>query len=586
MNTTGDATDFADLTSDNRGKAGFGNDIYGFYCGGQGTDVIDRLTFATGGTATDFGNLTKATSDSAGYGNNVRGLIIGGDRPNPSDDMTVIEYITIQTTGNATDFGDLGTGSKDMGSNAAGGNTTRCVFTEVGTDAHSPINNITYITVATSGGGTDFGDTTVARDNVAAVNNSTRLVFGGGDTGDEVQSNVMDYVTIASTGNGTDFGDLTSARFDFGSASSSTKGLFAGGTTGGASSNRKNIIDFITIASTGNATDFGDLTLSMDRVSGASDSNLASQNEADFAPAAIGLIAGANPTGNAAGMRTTIQYINIASSGDAVMFGDLTQGSLNGSGVGSSTRAVFGIGATGGTDITSGETISNAMEFSTFSTKGKATDFGDLGRINGSFTGSSNSTIGLFAGGFHNASLPYVSYDFIDQITIASAGNATDHGDLTQARRGAGGVSNTTTAIFGGGYSSQAGALSNIIDSVAFASSGNATDFGDLTSARQYVAGASSSTRGVFAGGQQNVIDYITMSSAGNATDFGDLTASRTYAGSLSDKTSGVFSGGIENNTTIDVITIASTGNASDFGDMLYGAQYANTTASNSHGGL
>ena len=53
----------------------------------------------------------------------------------------------------------------------------------------------------------------------------------------------MDYVTIASTGNGTDFGDLTSARFNHGSASNSTTGLFAGGTTGGASSNRKNIIE-------------------------------------------------------------------------------------------------------------------------------------------------------------------------------------------------------------------------------------------------------------------------------------------------------------------------------------------------------
>ena len=37
-----------------------------------------------------------------------------------------------------------------------------------------------------------------------------RGIFGGGYTGSRV--NTMDYVTIASTGNATDFGDFTEAR--------------------------------------------------------------------------------------------------------------------------------------------------------------------------------------------------------------------------------------------------------------------------------------------------------------------------------------------------------------------------------------
>ena len=42
-------------------------------------------------------------------------------------------------------------------------------------------------------------------------------------------ANTTDYVTIATVGNATDFGDLTDARYVGGAASNSTRGLFAGG---------------------------------------------------------------------------------------------------------------------------------------------------------------------------------------------------------------------------------------------------------------------------------------------------------------------------------------------------------------------
>jgi hypothetical protein len=83
-----------------------------------------------------------------------------------------------------------------------------------------------------------------------------RGLFGGGNTGSS--TNVIDYVTIASTGNATDFGDLTAARYGLAACSYSTRGLFGGGFTG---SNNSNFIDYVTIASTGNAIYFGDLTV-------------------------------------------------------------------------------------------------------------------------------------------------------------------------------------------------------------------------------------------------------------------------------------------------------------------------------------
>ena len=80
--------------------------------------------------------------------------------------------------------------------------------------------------------------------------------------------NIMDYVTIATLGNASDFGDLTQARNMGGASSSTTRGCFAGGYSG---SSNYNIIDYITIATLGNASDFGDLTTATRGIGGVSD---------------------------------------------------------------------------------------------------------------------------------------------------------------------------------------------------------------------------------------------------------------------------------------------------------------------------
>ena len=77
---------------------------------------------------------------------------------------------------------------------------------------------------------------------------------------------MMDFITIATTGDALDFGDLTVARSILGATSSPIRGIWAGGET----STDVNTIDFVTIASTGNAVDFGDRTIAVDRVTGLS----------------------------------------------------------------------------------------------------------------------------------------------------------------------------------------------------------------------------------------------------------------------------------------------------------------------------
>ena len=105
---------------------------------------------------------------------------------------------------------------------------------------------------------TDFGDRTVVSDFPTATSNSVRGLFAGGDGNSDSANNVIDFITIASTGNAQDFGDYYNAEQDFlgATVASPTRALFAGGN----SPSTDNVIQFVEIATTGNASDFGDLT--------------------------------------------------------------------------------------------------------------------------------------------------------------------------------------------------------------------------------------------------------------------------------------------------------------------------------------
>ena len=289
------------------------------------------------------------------------------------------------------------------------------------------------------------------------TNAAGRGLFGAGNTGS--QSDIIDYIEIPTTGNATDFGDLTIARYGVAGCSSATRGLFGGGFAG---STHYNTIDYVTIATPGNATDFGDLTLARRYFDACSN-------------ATRGLFGG----GQNSTPRNVIDYVNMASTGNAIDFGDLTVARYGSGACANSTRAIFGGGYTG--------SISNIIDYVTIAITGNATDFGDLSVARQYMSGCSNATRGLFGGGDTG------SYsNVIDYVTIASTGNATDFGDLTAARDTIAACSNPTRAIFGGGYT---GSYSDILDYVGFDTIGNATDFGDLTAARRF-PGACSDAHG------------------------------------------------------------------------------------------
>ena len=98
---------------------------------------------------------------------------------------------------------------------------------------------------------------------------ATRGIFMGGFSTDE--SNIVDFITITSSGNAADFGDCTQTSQNSGCGSSTRAIHICGGgpTNGGV---EMDTIESLSISSTGNAADFGNLTVARRRHSGFSNS--------------------------------------------------------------------------------------------------------------------------------------------------------------------------------------------------------------------------------------------------------------------------------------------------------------------------
>ena len=284
-----------------------------------------------------------------------------------------------------------------------------------------------------------------------------RGLFGGGNF---AAGNTIQYITISSTGDSTNFGDLISSEADLGACSSSTRALFLG---------RSKQINYVTIATTGNGLNFGN---------GYNTGSLNYRGVAGCSNSTRGLWAG---NMNYAGTTfvNTISYSTIATLGDGTYFGDLTVSVDSLGACASTTRAVFGGGGYPGTA---------AISYATIATTGNNTSFGSLTVARYTLAGCSSSTSGLFGGGGSSG-----IGNVIDYVTIATTGNATNFGALTIQVEGAAACSSQTRGVWGGSY----GPNSNVMSYVTIATTGNATSFGSLLQAGGYRAGCSDSHGGL-----------------------------------------------------------------------------------------
>ena len=296
ISTTGNAVDFGDLTDQRQSVRAVASSTRGIFLGGNDAgaptfNTIDYITISSTGNALDFGDWVYNGGNFAGtptdgvsnngqtaFSNQTRGIFVGGYTRNAdaASGYKGIDYLTIATKGNTTSFGET---SKYFWYGANGGacaTSTRGVYNLGNTPAPgiSPdqTNNIEYVTIATTGNGIFFGDLTVDLSANAAVSNSTRGVWGGGQSptvSSPSRTNIINYLTMSTLGNAQDFGDLNNVTRSLNSSCNLTRGTFNGGTT----PSRIDVIDYITFSTTGNATDFGNLTAVQSHGGGCSDSH-------------------------------------------------------------------------------------------------------------------------------------------------------------------------------------------------------------------------------------------------------------------------------------------------------------------------
>ena len=286
-----------------------------------------------------------ATEEASGLG--LRGFRVSGE----DGGSTLIETFNIATLGNSHDTGfDMSTQRGALGCSASRTRAVLCGGNAPGTPGS---NDIQYFEMGSLSNTIDFGDLTYTAAEAGAHSNNVRLVVTGAPS---ANSNVINFLTVASTGSAQDFGDQANNLSSVTACGSPTRALFGGGST----PSTVNIIEFVTIASTGNSVDFGDLTSARYSTSGGSNNTR-------------GLFFMGN-TNSSPHQTNTIDFVTIATTGNAQDFGDASITRTQGAGVAASpSRIVFFGGYTTGVGPTH-----STMEYVNPITRGNSSKFGDL----------------------------------------------------------------------------------------------------------------------------------------------------------------------------------------------------------------
>ena len=271
------------------------------------TSAITAFNIVVGGRETVFGDLTGTQNASTGLGNRTRGICVRGQGSTPG----AIEYVTMASLGDSITFGDLNTVAYRTGGGSSS-STRGLTFGGRGAPG-SAHNSIQYIQIQTLGDALDFGDTIVTQRgqgcNIGSpirgfcIANSTYLAG-------------IEFVTIASKGNSTDFGDNIYGGAYQAGCSNSVRGVIAGGYQFPATflADQKS---YITLASEGNAIDFGDLT------EGGND-GLGYAYAAATAVRGV-VLGGMDSSPSPSPSRTTVDAFNFDSKGEITVIGDLSQ---------------------------------------------------------------------------------------------------------------------------------------------------------------------------------------------------------------------------------------------------------------------
>ena len=256
-----DGNEYVNITTDSSEKHG---GILAL-CGSMGNDAVfsnavDKVNMSTTGNGVDYADLNYSSSQNGAFGSRTQSVFFGGYTPSMASNS---DYVLTASGGTAIAGGALTQARRGMGAGLA--NSTRGIAMGGYTPAASPTNAsnvIDYTTMSEKSAFVDFGDLSDGRERTGACASPTRGVHIGGINAPNQSSpysNTMEFVTISTLGNATDFGDMQDGRVFCSSASNAIRGIIVGD-----SYPITNVITFITIATLGTDEDFGDMYSSRD----------------------------------------------------------------------------------------------------------------------------------------------------------------------------------------------------------------------------------------------------------------------------------------------------------------------------------
>ena len=292
-------------------------------------------------------------------GSSGRGFQIGGYKPGVVHKY--VQTFNITTGGQATFFGTPAMGAPyetaGFGSRTRAFNATDGSYTQ----------QIDYYTVATQSNGIDFGNLTGNYGYGSALSSQTRglIAAGYGHPSPGANQNVIDYIQMSTVGNAVDFGDNTRIGNSRAGLSDGIRGVWAGN---GGSPFPSTRVDLNIISSVGNAINFGDLSCT-------SSSNGASNN-------VKGILTNLNG----------LESYQLASGGNSIEFGDRPTNMTQPNCTASHTRVVIAGGRDNGSPS---QTFTDALEYVNIASTGSSINFGNLSEITASGAGYSDSHGGL-----------------------------------------------------------------------------------------------------------------------------------------------------------------------------------------------
>ena len=248
----------------------------------------------------------------------------------------------------------------------------------------------------------------------------------------------------------------------------------------------------------------------------------------------------------------------------------------------------------------------NTIERMAYASSSNCTDVGNLVAYNRyGMAPSSSTTHGYTMGGDRhtvgNSNSGSAPANNIEKFQFAASSNATDIGDLTEAKasQGRGNLSSATFGYSAGGYVPALSGRTTKLEKLSFSTDGNSTDIADMVRAVSSTQNCSAEiygyTCGGYSSGSHDTISKFSFSTDSNATDVGNILEVNNVGAGASGPDYGYIVGGHSGpyQLKIQKFSYSSDGNSVEVGNLFSAAGNptnatdtgsATTSSSTTHG--